>query len=391
LSRRLGEACGAGDLCEALGLLQDAGKAWPQWKRRLLEVESRSGRDGRVGVPHKQLGTRLLTRRAGPASVCVLGHHGGLEEYGDFKKEALAPLTEDDQGTRAALVAEAPEVAPLLEDSEALLPAAWRSSRLVLEMGTRLAFSALVDADHLDTAAHFDCLDRPRVRDTADMAALLARFQARRAALLAGRPPSPIDDLRAEVYEAAVAAAVGRPGIYRLPAPTGAGKTMTAAAFGLHHAARHGKARVIVAVPYITITEQNAAVYRSLLGGDVVLEHHSAVEQDERRARLGAENWDSPFVVTTTVQLFDSLFGRKPSRCRKLHRLANAVVVLDEVQALPADLLLPILDGLRLLSEHFGTTVLLTSATQPSFQRLSVWAPLQDRITEVIPRPGPPV
>jgi CRISPR-associated endonuclease/helicase Cas3 len=388
LSRQFGEAFGAGDLCEALGLLHDAGKAAPEWQRRLLEVESRSGRGGQVGVPHKQLGTRLLTPRAGPASVCVLGHHGGLEDYGDFKKEALAPLTDDEEGTRAALVAEVPEVAPLLAEPEALLPATWRSCPLVLEMGTRLAFSALVDADHLDTAAHFDCLDGPRVRDTIDMAALLARFEAQRAALLAGRTPSPIDDLRAEVYDAAIAAAAGGPGIYRLPAPTGAGKTMTAAAFGLHHAVRHGKARVIVAVPYITITEQNAAVYRSLLGQDAVLEHHSAVELDQRRARLGAENWDSPFVVTTTVQLFDSLFGRKPSRSRKVHRLANAVVVLDEVQALPADLLLPILDALRLLSEHFGTTVLLTSATQPSFQRLSVWAPLQERITEIIPEPA---
>jgi CRISPR-associated endonuclease/helicase Cas3 len=111
------------------------------------------------------------------------------------------------------------------------------------------------------------------------------------------------------------------------------------------------------------------------------------VDSDEQRARLGAENWDSPFVVTTTVQLFDSLFGRKPARCRKVHRLSNAVIVLDEVQALPAALLLPILDALRLLCEHFGATVLLTSATQPSFQRLSVWRRLDGAITEVIPDP----
>lgn len=146
-------------------------------------------------------------------------------------------------------------------------------------------------------------------------------------------------------------------------------------------------ARVIVAVPFITITEQNAAVYRDLVGSEVVLEHHSNVDSDEQRARLGAENWDSPFVVTTTVQLFDSLFGRKPARCRKVHRLSNAVIVLDEVQALPAALLLPILDALRLLCEHFGATVLLTSATQPSFQRLSVWRRPDGAITEVIPDP----
>ena len=101
---------------------------------------------------------------------------------------------------------------------------------------------------------------------------------------------------------------------------------------------------------------------------------------------MGAENWDAPFVVTTTVQLFDSLFGRMPSRSRKLHRLANAVVVLDEVQALPVPLLVPILDGLRLLAEHFGTTVLLTSATQPAFQHLEVWS--GRRITDIVDDPA---
>jgi CRISPR-associated endonuclease/helicase Cas3 len=147
------------------------------------------------------------------------------------------------------------------------------------------------------------------------------------------------------VYESCVAAAGGPDGLYRLAAPTGSGKTLATAAFALRHAAVHGKARVIVAVPFVTITEQNAGVYRRLLDpgepGEqpVVLEHHSHVDFDsgsaeDRWRRLAAENWDAPFVVTTTVQLFESLFGRRPSRMRKVHRLANSVIVLDEVQAL---------------------------------------------------------
>ncbi|MFD4433829.1 CRISPR-associated helicase/endonuclease Cas3, partial [Nocardia sp. NPDC058497] len=177
-------------------------------------------------------------------------------------------------------------------------------------------------------------------------------------------------------------------GGFRGAAPRGWGKTFALAGLGLNHAAAFGKRRVVVAVPFITITEQNAAVYRDLLDTEeepVVLEHHSSVryrsENDsddstgagDRWSRLAAENWDAPFVVTTTVQLFESLFGRKPSQVRKLHRLTNAVLILDEVQALPPKLLLPILDGLRILAEHFGTTVLLTSATQPEFEALSVW------------------
>jgi CRISPR-associated endonuclease/helicase Cas3 len=223
------------------------------------------------------------------------------------------------------------------------------------------------------------------------------RFEARRKALLSGRPTSPVDRWRDEVYAASVDAAIGPTGLYRLPAPTGTGKTLAAAGFALQHAARHGKARVIVAVPFITITEQNAKQYRRLLDAEdesgvrVVLEHHSSVDLDgsspgHRWQRLAAENWDAPFVVTTTVQLFESLFGRKPGRMRRVHRLANAIIVLDEVQALPHGLLPPIVDGLRILSERFRTTVLLASATQPELWALG---PLRDvAVRDVIVDPA---
>jgi CRISPR-associated endonuclease/helicase Cas3 len=384
LARQFAAAFGAGELAYALGLLHDAGKATCAWQDGLLRAEARPGP---VGIPHKGCGARLLRDLAGPAALAVLGHHGGLTRPSALAN-AAGPDEGDDAETLSRLRSAVPEVDAVLAGSRlGLLPDAWRgaANRAVLEMGIRLVFSALVDADHLDTAAHFDGLPGPRLAPPADFAELLDRFLAHRAAQLATRHPSPIDGIREELYQAALAAAEGLTGVYRLPAPTGAGKTMAAAAFALRHAAIHHKSRVIVAVPFITITEQNSAVYRGLLGDEVVLEHHSNVEFDtEGRAgsgrggaRLGAENWDAPFVVSTTVQLFDSLFGRKPSRSRKLHRLANAVLVLDEVQALPAGLLLPILDGLRLLCEHFGTTVLLTSATQPAFQSLSVWRSLE--------------
>lgn len=291
----------------------------------------------------------------------------------------------DDDGTLARFYGEVPESRGVL--SGALpIPQAWRGDPLVAEMGLRLVFSALVDADHLDTAAHFAGLAGPVVAPEADMAGLVRRFEERRAGLLAARPPSPIDGVRSELYESVVKQAGGVPGVYRLPAPTGSGKTLTSAGFALHHAVANGQRRVIVAVPFITITEQNAAVYRELLGSDVVLEHHSQVEFDQRWSRLGAENWDAPFVMTTMVQLFDSLFGRKPARSRKLHRLAGAVIVLDEVQALPLTLLVPILDALKVLTTHFGTTVLLTSATQPAFDDLAVW---RDRgVVDLVDQPA---
>ncbi|HKS48290.1 MAG TPA: CRISPR-associated helicase Cas3' [Amycolatopsis sp.] len=372
LARQFAEPFGAGDLASALGLVHDAGKASCEWQAGLARVAD-TGR--RVGIDHKTLGTELLFPRAGAAALAVLGHHGGLGRPRDLEPLSHGPSDRDALERFLDIVPEARE----LQAGPALIPPAWRTDPLVAEMGIRLTFSALVDADHLDTGAHFDDLSIPRVADPADMPALVRRFEANRLAMLAGRKPSSVDEVRAELYESVVRQAIEEPGVYRLPAPTGSGKTLTGGGFALHHAAEHGKARVIVAVPFTTITEQNARVYRQLLGDEGVLEHHSNTEVDDNRLRLAAENWDAPFIMTTTVQLFDSLFGRKPARSRKLHRLVNSVVVLDEVQALPVPLLLPILDGLRVLSQHFGTTVLLASATQPTFEHLSVWKSLDIR------------
>ncbi|MFJ2782268.1 MULTISPECIES: CRISPR-associated helicase Cas3' [unclassified Kitasatospora] len=250
---------------------------------------------------------------------------------------------------------------------------------LARDLLLRMLFSCVVDADFLDTSAHFTGLPAA-VREETDMAALAGVFEERRRRALAVRPPSPVDGIRRRVYEQTVASAVNEPGMYVLHVPTGGGKTLASAGFALHHAAAHGLRRVVVAVPYVSITQQNAQVYRDLLNPDdpdlppTVLEHHSSVDLDDQDAcwaRTAAENWDAPFVVTTTVQLFESLFSHKPAAMRKLHRLAKSVIVLDEVQALPDHLLVPILSGLRGLVERFGTTVVLVSATQPDFWSLA--------------------
>jgi CRISPR-associated endonuclease/helicase Cas3 len=344
----------------------------------------------------------LAHPRLGIAQDVLHGHHGGLTNREDLARWMKDEVADGGQARRAeATAALRPLVPELFEGGGMVLPAGFEAGT-AREMLVRFLFSALVDADGLDTAAHRLALSRPRVAEPADLAELWDRFTFRRKEMLATRTGSPVDGLRQGVYDDCLTAAGGPTGIYRLPAPTGSGKTLAAAAFALRHAAVHGKARVIIAVPYITITEQNAAVYRRLLDPDdrsanpVVLEHHSNVSfesaGDQHEAgrswhRLAAENWDAPFVVTTTVQLFESLFARKPARMRKVHRLANAVIVLDEVQALPHLLLPPILDALRVLTERFGTTVLLASATQPEWWQLS---PLRDVPTrDVIAEPGP--
>lgn len=396
LAGAFGAPFGGAAAAAYLGVVHDVGKAACGWQSKLLAVEAAGG--GRVGIDHKRAGA-LLAQRAlsAPFAAVVLGHHGGLPDNQARKDE----LDETDRTVDAleATIASVAELVPeIMPDTSSALPP-WLAkvprSELLLnyDLLIRMLFSCVVDADYLDTSAHFNGAAAAQPAGL-PVAELLRRYEQRRIELLKGRPRTDVTRLRDDVYAATVAAAALPPGIHRLGVPTGAGKTFAAGAFGLHHAAKWGLRRVVVAVPYISITEQNSAVYRDLLerDGDAVpslLEHHSSIDLDAapNGAKLAAENWDAPFIVTTTVRLFESLFAHKPGAMRRLHRLAGAVIVLDEVQALPDRLLMPILSVLRGLCDHYGTTVLLTSATQPEFMAVSGFA--DARAVDVIPEPAP--
>lgn len=399
LAQRFGEPFGAGCLAGYLALVHDVGKGTCVWQHKLGLAERRGGR---VGEPHKHAGTELAAKYvAMQFGGIVHGHHGGLPDLESLKDE----LSQIRSGRHKVPVEEAirrvGEIIPEIHPNPRPQVPAWlrdgslADQRLGLDLLMRMLFSCVVDADFLDTAGHFSN-QSTQLSTLLDMEALVSRYESRRERLLAGRKPSPVDAIREEVYARACEAAAGTPGMYRLHVPTGGAKTIAAGGFGLRHAAVNGLCRIVLAVPYISITQQNAAVYRDLLDpaeaaglGPVVLEHHSSVDLDlavfeegvsaeemakaearRRSARLAAENWDAQFVITTTVQLFESLFSRKPSAMRKLHRLAGAVIILDEVQALPDRLLVPILSVLRALVENYGSTVLLASATQPDFWSL---------------------
>jgi CRISPR-associated endonuclease/helicase Cas3 len=204
-------------------------------------------------------------------------------------------------------------------------------------------------------------------------------------ALSAKAKPSTVNAARAQVLQHCRQRSSDDRGIFELTVPTGGGKTLAAMAFALRHACQHGLERVIVVLPFTAIIEQNANVYRQIFGEDQVLEHHHATDLERtdlkkwceeqginpqtagRRSRLLAENWDAPIIVTTSVQFFESLHSATPSRCRKLHRLAKAVVILDEVQCLPPNLVTTTLATLKALHQVAGTSLVLCTATQPAF------------------------
>jgi CRISPR-associated endonuclease/helicase Cas3 len=239
----------------------------------------------------------------------------------------------------------------------------------------RMLFSTLVDADFLATEAFMNpeqAAMRPGQAPTvADLKTTLDGFLED---LMGKTVDTEVNQQRARVLDACRVRAQEAPGFFELCVPTGGGKTYSSLAFALKHAVTHGLRRVIVAVPFTSIIEQNAEAYRKAfgtLGREVVLEHHSNLDPDQETDvnRLQAENWDSPLVVTTNVQLFESLFACRTSRCRKLHNLARSVLVLDEVQTLPVDLLKPTLWTLRELVELYGCSVVLCSATQPALAK----------------------
>ncbi|WDF43490.1 CRISPR-associated endonuclease Cas3'' [Streptomyces sp. T12] len=403
LARGFADVWGGGDLACRLGRDHDTGKGACAWQDGLIE-EATTGRKVRR-PPHHDAGAFLFAQAARrhpvltPFAGVIEGHHTGLPAWSELKVRLKALMRDSAEVDEA--ISRVARVMPEILDGTCPAAPNWLDphNRTSVEMLVRMTYSAVVDADRLDTAAHFRPGTHPQ--RAVSMAELWERYENRRREMIAERrrrgAPSWLDRLREDIYGEAVEAAAGKPGVFRLHLPTGAGKTFTGGGFALRHAALHGLRRVIVAVPFISITEQNAAVYRRLLdsehGPRTVLEHHSAVtfETSHRPnpwAKLAAENWDAPFIVTTTVRLVESLFGNSPSATRRLHRIANSVLVLDEVQALPDNLLTPILSGLRELVEHYGVTLVLSSATQPELSALNPWQTgLPQR--EIVANPAP--
>ncbi len=227
-------------------------------------------------------------------------------------------------------------------------------------------YSCLVDADFLDTEAFMDP-ERAALRPSAvPLATLAERFFAKLDEKQHSATDTPVNRIRSEIRTACESAAEMPPGLFSLTVPTGGGKTLSGTAFAFKHALRHGLKRVIYVIPYTSIIEQTADILRGYLGAENVLEHHSNFdpEKETPQSRLASENWDAPVVVTTAVQFFESLYACKSSRCRKLHNIAESVVILDEVQLLPMRLLLPCAEAIRQLAQHYKTSIVLSTATQ---------------------------
>ncbi len=363
------------DWARVAGRWHDLGKYRPRFQsyiRQASGFEADAHINGEAGkAPHSTAGAMLAIQRFGlPGRVLaylVAGHHAGLADwFGGLEVRLGDPASAVE--LEESLAARPPESLFDLGDFTASLKAV-PGGKAGFSLWVRMLFSALVDADFLDTERYMDA-ERFAARNAwPSLLDLAPLFDAHMDALARTSPPSPVNRVRADILRQCREAAQLAPGLFTLTVPTGGGKTLSSMAFALEHARRHGKRRVIHVIPYTSIIEQTADVFRSIFG-DAVVEHHSnaesAPEQETTASRLACENWDAPIVVTTNVQFFESLFASRTSRCRKLHNIVDSVVVLDEAQLLPPGFLQPILDVLNLLAKHYGVTVVLSTATQPA-------------------------
>ena len=390
LAERFANEFGMGSWGRVLGLLHDKGK-----ERKAFQdyIKKNSGYDSTIQYPtehtHAFVGgviAKSLYGKAATDLLCnqIVSHHTGLHDYyemdGILNKEI--PLGVNQSVEKIGL--NKPPFALDLKDFNHL---------------SRMLFSCLVDADYLDTELFMDEESaRKRINDI-KLESLLPLLETYIDNLQTCSAESEVNAIRRIVQERCVSTADMAKGFYSLTVPTGGGKTLSSLVWALRHAVHNGMKRIIIAIPYTSIIVQTASILKKIFGEESVLEHHSNFDPQslkgkemQHKAKLATENWDYPIVVTTNVQLFESMFSNKPSDCRKLHNIVNSVIILDEVQTLPTDYLQPIVDALKSYQRMFGISVLFTTASQPVLSGLiegcNPQAEFQgiDNITEIIPK-----
>ena len=406
------DAAGLAEWGRVAGLLHDIGKYADRFQDRLEGSPRR--------FDHAAPGASLAIDRYGPRSgkmlaFCVAGHHAGLangvngERITALEERLRGAVSMPDSIWKQEIALPATLVPPRIKlrskhgeqgqrgahpdrDGDGADTAGFCAAFLI-----RMVFSALVDADYLDTEAYYAKLEGalPERGKHSDLAELSRRLDAHLNDLQENAPRTDVNDLRADVLDHVRQNAAKPQGVFSLTVPTGGGKTLASLAFALDHAIRHGLDRVIYVIPYMSVIEQTASIFRSALRcGDSVVEHHSTFDEDrignresECKLRLAMENWDAPIIVTTAVQFFESLFGNRPSRCRKLHNIANSVVILDEAQTLPLKHLRPCVAALDELARNWRTSVVLCTATQPALRKADEFTGGFENVRELAPTP----
>ena len=373
-----------------LGILHDKGKESNAFQQHIRKESGYAPEMKVVGdYHHAYVGGAIARNLYGKSfdnflTNQIISHHTGLHDSDELDQKLCKEIPQeiDTRIDKIILNRPATNIAP--NDFHHL---------------ARMLYSSLVDADFLDTEAFMDKDSSALRNNKADLSSLLPMLEKYLYDLKKDAKDTEVNKIRNQVQEQCLKMAETPIDFYSLTVPTGGGKTLSSLLWAMKHAIHNGQKRIIIAIPYTSIIMQTAATLRKIFGEENVLEHHSNVDPEaindeimQEKLKLATENWDYPIIITTNIQLFESMFSNKPSKCRKLHNIVNSVIILDEVQTLPMDYLQPIVDSLKTYNKLFNVSVLFTTASQPvlsgmiegcnpkaSFEGI-------DDITEIIPK-----
>lgn len=368
----------SGDWGKAAGLAHDAGKGRIVWQK-YLQVKSgydeEAHLEGKRGkIPHAIHGAQLVEDLFGKGigrflAYCIAGHHAGLPNWSGAEGAGRASL-QFQQSQVKDLETIDPGIIDNIRSAKPTIPPWIFDKGLDVSLWIRMLYSSLVDADFLDTESYMNKDQAADRGGYCSMSELLDRLNQYNKELDETSEDTKVNGIRRFIRKKCVQMASDEQGVFSLSVPTGGGKTLSSLAFALEHAKKRHLDRIIYVIPYTSIIEQNADVFRRAVGEDQVIEHHSSLEESDStpKSRLASENWDAPIIVTTSVQFFESLFAAKSSRCRKLHNIVKSIVILDEAQLVPVDFLAPILKTMQLLVDHYQVSFVISTATQPAFK-----------------------
>jgi CRISPR-associated endonuclease/helicase Cas3 len=386
-AEELAKAFGSQDWANLAGLWHDLGKYREKFQQYIKSVSGYDAEAHIEGAPgrvdHSTAGAIYAIEKLGLQgrilAYLIAGHHAGLPDWNNAEGGQSVLFQRIENGKQSGYLQEAFDAMPPAEILNRPRPQSLPPQGS-LALWLRMLFSCLVDADFLDTEAFMDDKKSGLRSGYPSIEALKSAFDLHMADKAANAKVSDVNRIRAEVLQQCREKAKLPSGLFSLTVPTGGGKTLSSMAFALDHAAHHGKDRVIYVIPYTSILEQTAEIFRGVFGAENVIEHHSNLDPDreDSRSRIATENWDAPIIVTTNVQFFESLFAAKTSRCRKLHNIVNSVVVLDEAQLLPPEFLAPILHVIQDLASGYKVSFVLSTATQPAFSSRPKFLGLKD-------------
>lgn len=379
-ARQFAEPWGAGDWAWNAAWLHDLGKAdsiFQGYLQRENGLDDAGYDYGRVN--HSSAGAACAEDRlelAGRAlAYLVAGHHAGLPDWhpADTGNAALQIRLGEGRENLQRILPFADHILTKLH-TVTRPPAFVKSENF--HFWLRMLFSCLVDADFLDTEQFMERGKTEQRGQYPTLEELVPLFFRALDKLEQDAAKTPVNAVRAKIRRVCEQKAQMPKGLFSLTVPTGGGKTLSAMAFALRHALKHGQRRIIYVIPYTSIIEQTGQILAGIFQRENVVEHHSNLspEKETLRSQLATENWDAPIIVTTNVQFFESLYAAKPSRCRKLHNIVNSVVILDEAQLLPPKLLKPCVDAMNDLIRSYGVTLVLATATQPALPKLNLSA-----------------